>query len=166
VAFVSRAGNLVSGDTNGVDDVFVHDQQTGSTERVSVASDGSQGNSYSKYPSISADGRYVAFSSLSSNLVSWDTNDTLDVFLHDRQTGVTTRVSISSRGDPGNYSSSGSSISADGRFVAFSSSANNLVHGDTNLCDYEVFCSDVFVHDREGIFFTSAVYLPVVAGAQ
>jgi len=143
VAFTSRASNLVSGDTNGYMDIFVHDRQTASTERVSVASDGSQGNYYSDSPSISADGCYVAFGSYASNLVSGDTNGYLDIFVHDRQTGITERVSVASDGSQGNYDSGGSSISTDGRYVAFQSHASNLVSGDTNGS------WDIFVHDRQ-----------------
>jgi len=143
VAFDSYASNLVTGDTNSKWDIFVHDRQTGQTTRVSVASDGSQGNSDSYYPSISANGRYVAFRSDASNLVSGDTNDERDVFVHDRQTGQTTRVSIASDGSQGNSDSWSPSISADGRYVAFQSGASNLVSGDTNgRCD-------IFVHDRQ-----------------
>jgi Tol biopolymer transport system component len=142
VAFVSAASNLVPGDTNGKFDVFVHDRVTGQTTRVSVASDGTEGNDDSWWPSISADGRYVAFSSLASNLVPGDTNGTWDVFVHDRLTGQTTRVSVASDGTQGNNGSGDPSISADGRYVAFSSLASNLVPGDTNGT------WDVFVHDR------------------
>ncbi|MDD5203973.1 MAG: hypothetical protein PHS17_01055 [Desulfobacterales bacterium] len=81
MAFDSDAGNLVPVDTNGDYDAFVHDRQTGATTRVSVGSDGSEGNSYSLYPSISADGSYVAFDSNASNLVSGDTNGFKDVFV-------------------------------------------------------------------------------------
>jgi|GEM_PF-1585857 len=132
VAFASLASNLVPGDTNGTWDVFVHDRLTGQTTRVSVASGGAQGNSGSWCPSISADGRYVAFQSYASNLVPGDTNGVLDVFVHDRLTGQTTRVSVASDGTQGDSYSFGSSISADGRYVAFSSLASNLVPGDTN----------------------------------
>ncbi len=142
VAFISGATNLVDGDSNGVQDIFVHDRVTGETRLVSVASDGTQGNSYSDEPSISADGRYVAFYSHASNLVYGDTNETWDVFVHDRVTGETTRVSVASDGTQGNYSSEGSSISADGRFVGFLSLASNLVYGDTNQSP------DSFIHDR------------------
>ena len=83
VAFVSNATNLVNGDTDGVADVFVHDRLTGETTRVSVASGGTQANSSSDYPSISADGRYVAFESYASNLVSGDTNESNDIFVVD-----------------------------------------------------------------------------------
>src|SRR3990170_4042101 len=125
VAFASYASNLVSGDTNDWDDIFVHDRQTGSTQRVSVASDGSQGNRDSYCSSISADGRYVAFDSYASNLVSGDTNSSWDIFVHDRQTGSTQRVSVASDSSQGNDGSDWPSISADGRYVAFGSSASN-----------------------------------------
>jgi len=146
VAFESKASNLVSGDTNGEQDIFVHDRQTGQTTRVSVASDGTQARSGTIYgslsPSISADGRYVAFHSYATNLVSGDTNLSSDVFVHDRQTGQTTRVSVASDGTQANNLSAHPSISADGRYVAFVSFANNLVSGDTGYVD-------VFVHDRQ-----------------
>jgi Tol biopolymer transport system component len=146
VAFTSAASNLVSGDTNGVDDVFVHDRQTGQTTRVSIASDGTQGNAASHHPSISGDGRYVAFVSTASNLVLDDTNGFVDVFVHDRQTNQTTRVSVASDGTQSNENLIISlliSISVDGRYIAFSSSATNLVLDDTNGF------TDVFVHDRQ-----------------
>src|SRR5437016_457905 len=149
VAFDSAATDLVAGDTNGVSDVFVHDRQTGTTERVSVASDGAQGNDSSGLvtfafpPALSADGRFVAFVSAAANLVASDTNGATDVFVHDRQTGTTERVSVASDGTESNAANVGSSLSADGRFVAFHSAATNLVAGDTNGA------TDVFVHDRQ-----------------
>ena len=144
VAFTSYAGNLVNGDTNGVGDVFVHDRQTGQTTRVSVASDGTQGNDSSGRLSISANGRYVAFASLATNLVSGDTNGAMDTFVYDRQTGQTTRVSGQLQtGTQGNDDSGFPSISADGRYIAFWSYASNLVSGDTNGV------MDVFVNDRQ-----------------
>jgi uncharacterized lipoprotein NlpE involved in copper resistance len=143
VAFYSDASNLVSGDTNGIGDIFVHDRDTGETTRVSVASNGTQGNSGSDYPSISADGRQVAFYSDASNLVSGDTNGFGDIFVHDRDTGETTRVNVSSDGTHSNICSFYPSISEDGRYVAFYSAASNLVSGDTNEL------GDIFVHDRE-----------------
>ncbi len=142
-AFNSDATNLVPADTNNTADVFVHDRQTDTTTRVSVASDETQGNSSSSYPSISADGRYVAFGSAASNLVPGDTNEMEDILVHDRATGATTRVSVASDGTQGNGGSWISSISADGRYVAFYGTASNLVPGDTNAT------YDVFVHDRD-----------------
>ncbi len=140
VAFESVAINLVSGDTNSVSDVFVHDRLTGTTERVSVGSAGAQGNDESEFASISADGRFVAFVSYATNLVTGDTNQDPDVFVHDRHTGSTRRVSVKSDGGQGNRASYNPSISADGRIVAFGSISTNLVPGDTN------FWSDAFVH--------------------
>jgi Tol biopolymer transport system component len=144
VAFESVATNLVTGDTNGARDIFLHDTQTGTTTRVSVDSGGAQsegGNSDS--PSISGDGRYVAFESFATNLVADDTNGIMDIFLHDTQTGTTTCVSVDSGGAVGNGSSNSPSISSDGRYVAFYSVANNLVAGDTNGI------MDIFLHDTQ-----------------
>ncbi len=143
VAFHSESSNLVEGDGNGTSDVFVHDRETGMTSRVSVDSAGNQANGRSSDPSISADGRYVAFQSEASDLVASDTNGTIDLFVHDRHTGMTTRVNVDSTGNQANGGSTDPSISADGRYVAFSSLASNLVAGDTNGA------MDVFVHDRQ-----------------
>jgi Tol biopolymer transport system component len=143
VTFTSTAPNLVDGDTNNSLDVFVHDRQTGVTERVSVTSGGAEvGNavSGSGTPSISADGRYVSFISSAADLVVGDTNNVDDVFIHDRVTGTTQRVSVDSAGAQANATSAYPEISGDGRSVAFESSASNLVPGDTNNA------SDVFVH--------------------
>jgi Tol biopolymer transport system component len=143
VAFYSTASNLVDGDTNGYEDAFVHDRQTGTTTRVNVHSDGDEANGGTLWPAISASGRYVAFYSSASNLVEGDTNDTSDIFVHDRQTETTERVSVDSEGNEGDGQSWFPAISGDGRYVAFYSSASNLVDGDTN--GYE----DAFVHDRQ-----------------
>jgi Tol biopolymer transport system component len=148
VAFVSAAANLVPDDTNECHDVFVHDCETGLTERVSVSSTGEQGDDSScayqssGHVAISADGRLVAFTSAATNLVPCDTNGAVDVFVHDRETGETERVSVDSSGEEADARVYDISISADGRYVAFISWATNLVPGDTNGM------SDVFVHDR------------------
>src|SRR5262249_11291128 len=142
VAFYSFATNLVAGDTNGEAEVFVHDRSTGITERVGVDSTGAEGNDWSEDPSISADGRFVAFESNATNLVPNDTNATTDIFVHDRQTGITERVSVDSTGAECHDASYLASISADGRFVTFSSRASDLVASDTNGFD------DVFRHAR------------------
>jgi Tol biopolymer transport system component len=142
VAFLSFASNLVPADTNGSDDIFVRDGTTHTTTRVSVSSTGAQGSNASAQPSISADGRFVAFRSFASNLVPGDTNGVLDLFVRDRTTHTTTRISVSSTGAQGNGNSFDPSMSADGRFVAFDSDASNLVLNDTNFAD------DVFVRDR------------------
>jgi Tol biopolymer transport system component len=143
VAFASEASNLVSGDSNGQGDVFVHERGTGVTTRVSVASDGTQTNLPSGRPALSADGRIVAFASFASNLVPGDKNQALDIFVHDRSTGATTRVSVASNGAEGDDSATAPAISADGRYVAFESQASNLVPGDND------YTTDVFVHDRQ-----------------
>jgi Tol biopolymer transport system component len=141
VVFDSDATNLVSGDTNAATDVFVRDRQAGTTIRVSVGPGGVQGNGVSNESVISSDGRFVAFNSDANNLVSGDTNARTDVFVRDLQTGTTIRASVDSNGTEGNSISFGPSISDDGRIVAFTSAATNLVPGDTN------FSQDIFVHD-------------------
>jgi WD40 repeat protein len=141
VAWNSIASNLVGGDTNGFTDIFVRDVLGNATSRVSVASDGTQGNNYSDSPSISGDGRYVAFDSGATNLVSGDTNLMYDIFVHDALNNSTQRVSVSSSGAQANGRSFFPHISADGRYVMFDSEATNLVSGDTN--GYQ----DVFVRD-------------------
>jgi hypothetical protein len=148
VAFDSRFSNLVPGDTNGAPDVFRHDMVTGETIRVSVATGGGQANAGtwgagSFWPSMSSDGRCIAFSSHSTDLVPGDTNGEADVFLHDCLTGETERVSLSSAGQQGNLASTESAITADGRLVAFSSWATTLVPGDLNGF------KDVFIRDRQ-----------------
>jgi len=141
VAFSSAASNLVSGDTNSARDIFVRDRKLHKTYRVSVSTTGVQANGDSDLPSISADGRYVAFVSIASNLVPNDTNGLSDIFVRDRTLHTTTRVSTGALGqsDGASYDPS---ISSDGRYIAFDSGADNLVSGDTNTS------SDVFVRDR------------------
>src|SRR4028118_331258 len=142
VAFYSDASNIVPGDTNDTNDIFVRDRLTNTTTLVSVDSAGNQANSDSDNPSISADGRFVAFYSDASNIVPGDTNDTNDIFVRDRLTNTTTRVSVDSAGNQANSDSNSPSISADGRFVAFYSDASNIVPGNTNSS------RDIFVRDR------------------
>lgn len=146
VTFASSSTNLVPGDTNGVFDIFVRDRIAGTTERVSVSSSGTQQNGGTGYgPKISADGRYVAFTSLASNLVDGDTNGTFDVFVHDRTNDTTERVSVSSDGIQGDHDGDAHniSISADGRYIAFASGSSGLVAGDINGK------GDIFIHDLE-----------------
>lgn len=164
VVFESAATNLVTGDTNDFKDIFLRDRDTDndgifdengavSTTRVSVATGGAQavgGESFT--PAISANGQIVAFGSLATNLVGSDNNAVTDVFVRDLGAGTTTRVSISSAGVQGNSFSSQPKLSADGRYVAFSSVANNLVSDDTNAnCggSFDQECGDVFVRDRQ-----------------
>ena len=141
VAFLSDADNLVPGDTNGAEDLFVKDLATGATTRVSTASDGTQSNADSLNPSLSADGTKVLFQSSADNLVPGDTNGAIDVFVKDLATGATTRVSTAADGTQSNANSVVPAFSADGTKVAFASLADNLVPGDTNGT------ADVFVKD-------------------
>ena len=144
VTFVSSASNLVPDDTNSADDIFVRDTCTGapaacspSTYRVSVASDGSQSSGPSGFttnsPSISADGRYVAFASSANNLVVSDTNDFADIFVRDTCVGAsncnptTIRVSLAHDDSEANADSTGCTISADGNYVSYTSAATNIV---------------------------------------
>jgi Tol biopolymer transport system component len=143
IVFTSIATNLVANDTNNGGDIFVHDRQTGQTTRISVASDGTQADGSSSYPVISGDGRFISFESAATTLVVNDTNGYTDIFVHDRQTGETTRVSVASDGTQANGNSSFSSLSTDGRYIVFGSSASNLVANDTNNA------TDIFVHDRQ-----------------
>ncbi|WP_203790950.1 PD40 domain-containing protein [Paractinoplanes rishiriensis] len=133
----------MAGDTNAVADVFVRDLRTRTTSRISVATGGVQADQEASEPSISGDGRYVAFSSHATNLASGDTNDRGDIFVRDRREARTTRVSVTSAGAEADNTSHSPAISADGRYVAFVSHAANLVPGDTNATE------DVFVHDRQ-----------------
>jgi Tol biopolymer transport system component len=139
VLFMSNGHNLVPGDTNGWSDRFVRDRLLGITERVNLSNSGEQTNAHTGLSAISADGRYVAFSSEATNLVPGDTNGCYDVFVRDRIAGTTERVSVSTTGQQANGDSYADSISADGRYVAFHSDASNLVpdgHGG------------IFVRDR------------------
>jgi Tol biopolymer transport system component len=143
VAFESTAPDLVPGDTNTASDIFVYDRWTATVERVSVPGPGRQADGPSYHPALSADGRFVAYDSRASNLVPGDTNGRADVFVYDRQTRTTRWVSVSSSGREGNGDSLDPALSSDGRFVAFTSSADNLVPADTNLA------ADVFVADLQ-----------------
>ena len=143
IAFQSDAYNLVTNDTNNTTDIFVHDREMGLTDLVSLNSENQQGNSTSSEPTISAEGRYIAFHSYATNLVKNDTNKRVDVFVQDRETRELTRVSVTSEGKQAEGASFGAAISANGRYVAFTSDVTHFVMGDTNKA------TDVFVHDRE-----------------
>ncbi len=146
VVFESLASNLVPNDNNADYDVFIHDRQTGQTQRVSVNSSGQEGNGKSWSPVISYTGRYVAFSSFASNLVSNDTNNGSDIFVMDRDTGSIQRVSLSSSEAQANCGSHDPAISSNGRYIAFYSCAGNLVSDDTNG-KQDVFVRDVVAGD-------------------
>ncbi len=142
VAFSSTDATLVADDTNAKSDIFVRNLLTGAVERVSVSNTEAQANGASRYPSISADGRYVVFSSVSNNLVPGDTNGFEDVFIRDRVAGTTLRVSTASNGTQGDAAAMMADVSDDGRYVAFASDATNLVTGDTNG-SVDIFLRDV-----------------------
>jgi Tol biopolymer transport system component len=142
VAFTSSATNLTASDSNGSTDVFVRDRTAGTTRRVSVGPGGRQADGNSYGPSISANGTHVAFTSDAGNLASSDQNGVADIFLRNWQTGVTQMLSVSSNATQGDLASESPAINADGRYVTFSSFANDLVSNDFNTT------SDVFVRDR------------------
>ena len=143
LVFTSNASNLVAGDTNDAGDIFVKDLGTGAVQRVSTDAGGGEGDGASADGHLSADGRYVVFESLASNLVAGDTNNCMDIFVKDLETGSVRRVNTDAGGGQGNAASADGHLSADGRLVVFSSSATNLVAGDTNNT------TDVFIKDLQ-----------------
>jgi T5SS/PEP-CTERM-associated repeat protein/predicted outer membrane repeat protein len=158
VAFSSYASNLVSGDTNNTSDVFVRDLESGTTGRISVDSEGVEADSASYTPdlaALSADGRYVLFYSYASNLVPADTNGKCDVFVHDRHTGGTSRVSVAADGVEGNGNSYAIAIASNARYILFRSFANNLVPGDTNDAG-DVFLKDISTGSVERVNLTES----------
>lgn len=128
ISFESDATNLVSNDTNSFADIFVRDTQVGTTERISLTSDGAQANAISFDSNISADGSIVAFSSNATNLNGNDTNNRTDVFARTRSNGQTILVSVNSSGIIATFGASDISISANGRYVSFSSESENLMN--------------------------------------
>ena len=147
VAFQSNASNLVAGDTNSFADIFVRDRLLGTTVRASVDSNGVPADYVSWHPSLSGDGRYVAFQSAASNLVAGDTNAETDVFLHDFLSGTTERASVNSSGVQASSWSERPALSGDGLVLAFASNAWNLCLGDGNAT------LDVFVYDHSATVF-------------
>jgi Tol biopolymer transport system component len=141
VAFVSSAPNLtVKRDRNDASDVFVHDRETGKTNRVSLTARGTETNSDSSGIDISADGRYVTYGSYANNIVGDDDNGAPDIFVYDRVERTTERVSLKASGKPSGSYSFNPTISADGRHVAFASWAR--------LAPSDAAGTDVYVHDR------------------
>ena len=155
LVFISEALDLVPGDTNGCRDVFVRDRWLGTTERVSLASGGGEANGDSDSPTISADGRFVAFRSYASNLVAADTNNCSDIFVHDRASGTTVRASVDTAGVQTNGNCALPSLCADGHLIAFSSAGNNLVPNDTNQRD-DVFLRDLAAGTTERVSLTNS----------
>jgi Tol biopolymer transport system component len=146
VAFASEAANLMAGDSNGAADVFIRDRVTGTTTRVSVGSGGREPDGFSSAPSLSGDGRIVAFSSRATNLVADDANgDQIDVFVHDQATGTTVRLPVPGALAAGEtWASHSAAVSPNGRYVAFA--AGKVARSGDE--DYDVGPQRVYVHDR------------------
>lgn len=143
VAWDSTATNVVANDTNDADDVFVRDLKSGTTTRIGASGPAPEWSDHSDHPSLSANGRFVAFTSASDNLDDGDTNSASDIFVHDRKRGSTRRVSVSDSGGAPAGDSVDPAISANGRRIVFTSDALDLVaEADTNGV------ADVFVYDR------------------
>src|SRR4029078_9826657 len=141
VAFTSAASNIAAGDANNLRDAFVFDRQTGAAVNISVDSAGLQADLESFTPVLSANGRFVAYTSFADNLIPDDLNEGSDVFVRDLQANTTERVSEYTGHFEGEGDSLRPSISADGRYVALHSEDWNLVWGDTND-DFDVFVND------------------------
>lgn len=141
IAYQSRARYLLATDSNKSQHIYLLDRSRVTYTRLSVSSDGSHANADSFQPAISGDGQLITFASDADNLVEGDTNGCTDVFLHDRRTGKTIRISLGADQGQADKPSREPGISADGRFVVFHSTATNLVNDDTNRS------GDVFVRD-------------------
>ncbi len=158
IAFSSDATNLVGNDSNSLSDVFLVDRQSGwSAKRISVSNGGAEGNGASQSASVSANGGFVAFSSAASNLVDNDRNLKSDIFVYNLNSNEIERVSVASDGTESNGVSGSPSISGDGRFVTYASTANNLLEIDPD------FKSDVFILDRSAQQLTLVSRLPNTA---
>lgn len=164
VAFASGAASLVNNDTNERSDIFVYDRETGEMTRVSVASDGTEANDDARNPAISADGRYVAFESVANNLVSDDPNYDSDVFVHDRQTGQTVRVSaeLDNVAEESGYGARSPVISSDGRYVAFAGSLSIYVY---DLQTGQTFQAPGYASVEELVFSADGQYLVYESGS-
>lgn len=143
IAFISGATNMVAGDSNGLDDIYVRDRAAGTTRRVNLSSAGAQADAFTDRPQISGNGRFVVFSSQAANLVGSDTNANADVFIRDRTTRTTRLVSMSSAEVQGEAASYSPGISSDGRYVVFTSDSTNLIPSDTNGVQ------EIFLRDRK-----------------
>jgi len=157
VVFGSFASTLVPNDNNNADDIFVRDRDGNTTERVSVSTDATEANGHSMYGSISADGRYVVYFALADNLVPSDNNEAADVFLRDRQTGATTRLSGGTGASEANGPSRFPAISSDGKHVAYQSDASNLVPDDGNSR------TDIFLYELQSTG-TQRISVPTAGG--
>jgi Tol biopolymer transport system component/cell wall-associated NlpC family hydrolase len=162
LAFTSTADNLISNDNNLAADVFSFDHRSSTTTLVSISTRGNQGNAWSYQPDISADGRYVVFTSLANNLTGpfqeRDTNGLADVFVRDQGTSTTQRISLRSDGSEVHGWSDQATISGDGRFIAFVSTA-------VDLGEFTSFTSsNVYVHDRQSRRTWSISHQPAIKG--
>ncbi|MBK7642431.1 MAG: PD40 domain-containing protein [Planctomycetes bacterium] len=155
MVFQSQATNLVAGSFQSSTQIFLRDMQTGTVECISLAAPGVGGSASSAHPSLSADGRFVAFSSVAADLIAGDTNGVLDCFVRDRLLGTTDVVSASLGGSSGNGACGLAQISTDGRFVAFDSDASDLVAGDTNM-NRDVFVRDLAAGTTERVTLDSS----------
>jgi Tol biopolymer transport system component len=173
IAYTSSDSNIVTGDANLATDLFVYDRISGTTKRVNISSNGEEANSgMDKYDgvSMSYDGQYIAFVSGASNLVEGDNNGVADVFVHGSVSGTTLRVSVSTNGQEADQKCWSPSISSDGQYVVFWTSASNLVDGDTNG-RRDVFLSDVKTGitrrlsiAKNGEEFFGDSYIPSISG--
>jgi hypothetical protein len=153
VTYVSYASDADPDDPNTIGDIYVRDLTAGTTELITYGYNNQPANGESHYPVLSSDGRYIAYHSEATNLVTGDTNNAADVFIYDRQIGTTRRLSISSTGSQGNGNSVDISISGDGRFLAFQSHATNLVSNDTNAVPDIFLYLDLPLHDYFPSYF-------------
>ncbi len=143
IVFNSLSNNYVAGDDNNSQDVFLYDQDTNEFELISKNTVNDFANGNSIQPSISANGRYVTYESVATNIVASDTNGRSDIFLYDRQTGTTERISVSSDEDEGNHNSNFAIISGDGSSVVFQSHASNLVTAANHFAVSNVFVRSI-----------------------
>lgn len=165
IAFGSSADNLAPGDANGLRDVFVHDAVSGANVLASVNTNGVPGNGLSTAPALSGNGRFVAFTSGSSDLVANDTNTVTQIFLRDLQADATSLVSAGTNGGPGDGASYSPAISDDGRYVLFWSDADNLVPGSIGNSNGNLFWRDTQSGTNRAVtsFTSSASMEPVTA---
>jgi Tol biopolymer transport system component len=151
VVFASFSPNLVPGDSNGRADVFLRDMASGQTERVNVSSAGDEANYGGEWPTISADGRYVAFHSAATNLVPGSFPANANVYVRDRQSGTIRRLAVDGAGTPPNATTIRPSISADGRYVVFASLATNLVPGSAASGVFQLYVQDLATGKTEHV---------------
>lgn len=150
VVFESNATNLVPDDTNSRRDIFLYDRELDQIERIDVAADGTQGDGSSEKPTVSADGRFVAFDSASMNLVSQTLDGTSNIFVKDRATGEVELISRSTAGVVADAFCEEATMSADGRFVSFDCPGTALTDSDTGGTE------NVYVYDRASQVMTLA----------